>query len=102
MHWFCSDDLSYCVCGITRKYTIAKPLVPTIWFIQEGINLTQKEVMILKEVGFYFHRNHVRSLFGSQSFSPNSLHVPIMSAHNIVQLVDASYWFTIHGGKKVK
>jgi hypothetical protein len=90
MHWFCLDDLSCCVRGITRKYTIVRPLVPTIWFIQEGINLTQNEVIILKEVGFSFDCSHVRSLFGSQLFSPSNLHVPTMSAHNIVQLVDAS------------
>jgi hypothetical protein len=65
MHWFCPDDLSRCVGGATRKYAIARPLVPTIWPIQEGTNLVQNEVTILKEAGFSFDCSHVRSLFGS-------------------------------------
>jgi hypothetical protein len=40
-------------------------------------------------VGFPFDCNHVQSLFGSQSFSPSSSHVPTMNAHNIVWLTNA-------------
>jgi len=82
--------LSHCVNGITRKYAVVRPLVPTIWLIQKGTDLTQKEVITLKEVGFSFDRSHVRSLFSSQLFSPSSLHVLAMSVHNIVQLANAS------------
>jgi hypothetical protein len=35
-----------------QKYAIVRPLVPTIWFIQEGINSIQKEVTTLEEMGF--------------------------------------------------
>jgi hypothetical protein len=37
-----------------QKYVVAKPQVPTVWPIQEGTNLTQKEVTTLKKVGFSF------------------------------------------------
>jgi hypothetical protein len=76
--------------------------VLTIWLIQEGTNLIQKEVITLEEVGFSFDHNRVQSLFGSQLSSPSSSHVVCMSAHNIVQLVDVTCRPTIHGGKKVR
>jgi hypothetical protein len=56
-----------------QKYVVAKPLVPTIWLIQEGTNLIQKEVTTLEEARFSFYYNHAQSLFGSQSSSPRSL-----------------------------
>jgi hypothetical protein len=84
------------------KYIVVRPSIPIVWFIQEGIDLTQKEVITLEEVGFSFDRSHVQSLFGSQSSSPSSLHVLAMSVHNIVWPTDASCWPTTCGGKKVK
>jgi hypothetical protein len=89
-HWLCPNDLNHCVHGITQKYVVARPLVPIVWPIQEGIDLIEKEATTLKEMGFSFDCNHVRSLFGSQSFNSNISHVPIMNAHNIVWLIDAS------------
>jgi hypothetical protein len=59
MHLFCPDDLSRCVGGIVQKYVVSKPLVPTAWLIQEGTNLTQKEVTTLEEAGFSFYCNLV-------------------------------------------
>jgi hypothetical protein len=56
MHWFCLDDLNRCVSGIMGKYAIIRPLVPTIWPIQEGTDLIQKEV-ILEETRFSFDRS---------------------------------------------
>jgi hypothetical protein len=50
--------------------------------IQESINLIQKEVTILEEMGFSFDHNCARSLFGL--FSSSILHVTVMSVHNIV------------------
>jgi hypothetical protein len=44
MHWFCPNDLSHCVHGITQKYVVAKPLVPIVWPIQKGFDLIEKEV----------------------------------------------------------
>ncbi len=65
MHWFCPNDLNCCVSGAMQKYPIARPLVPPIWPIQEGTNLTQKEVTTLKETWFSFNHSCARSLFGS-------------------------------------
>jgi hypothetical protein len=42
-----------------QKYAIARPSIPTVWLIQEGIDLTQKEITTLKEVGFSFDHNRV-------------------------------------------
>jgi hypothetical protein len=90
MHWFWHDNLSRCVDGISQKYAVARPSIPTVWLIQEGIDLVYKEVITLKEVGFPFDCNSVQSLFGSQLFSPYSSHVASMNAHSIVRLVDAN------------
>jgi hypothetical protein len=61
IHWFCLDDLNHCVNGTTRKYAVVRLLVPTIWLIQEGTNLTQKEVITIKEAGFSFDHSCVQS-----------------------------------------
>jgi len=53
--------------GIAQKFVVAKPLVPIVWPIQEGTNLTQKEVTTLEETRFSFNhlfRNNIQSLFG--------------------------------------
>jgi hypothetical protein len=102
MHSFCLDDLNCYVGGTTQKYVIPRPSVLAIWPIKEGTDLTQKEVTTLKEARFSLDCNHVQSFFGSQSSSSSILHVPIMNAHNIVWLVDASCWPTTCGGKKVR
>jgi hypothetical protein len=84
------------------KYVIPRPSIPTKWPIQKGIDLTQKEVTTLEEVGFSFDHNHVQSLFGSQSSSSRISYVPAMNARSIVQPIDVSCWPTTHGGKKVR
>jgi hypothetical protein len=65
IHWFCPNDLSHNVGGIAWKYVVAKLSVPTIWLIQEGIDLIQKEVITFKKLGLSFDHSHVQSLFGS-------------------------------------
>jgi hypothetical protein len=48
--------------GIIQKITVVGHVVPTIWPIQEGITLAQKEVTTLEEAWFsfdYLHRNNV-------------------------------------------
>jgi hypothetical protein len=83
IHWFCFDVLSHCVDGTTQKYVDARPLVPIVWLIQEGTNLTQKAIT-LEEAGFSFYYSCVQSLFGSQSSGPSSLHVAFMNVHHIM------------------
>jgi hypothetical protein len=88
-----------------QKYAIVRPLVPIIWPIQEGINITHKEITTFEEAWFSFdhlRKNNTQSLLGSQSSSSNISHVPTMSGHNLVRLSNASYCLTTHGGKKVK
>jgi hypothetical protein len=102
MHWFCSDDLSHYVHAITWKYAIIRPSIPIVWPIQEDIDLIQKEVTTLKEMGFPYNYSHVQSLFASQSSNSNISHVLVMNVHNIVRSTNASCWPTTHGDKKVK
>jgi hypothetical protein len=59
--------------GRREKYVVARPSIPTVWPIQEGIDLTQKEVTTLEKVGFSFDQSCVQSLFGSQSSSSSML-----------------------------
>ncbi len=91
--------------GIAQKFVVTKPSVPIVWPIQEGTNLTQKEVTTLEEARFSFNhlfRNNTQSLFGFQSSSSNNFHVFVVSYHNLVKPSNASCWPTTHGGKKVK
>jgi hypothetical protein len=91
--------------GQWNFFIIARRAIPIVWPIQEIINLTQKEVIILEEVRFSFdhlHRNNFQSLFGSQSFSSSNSHVCVVSCHSLERLSDANYWPTIYGGKKVR
>jgi hypothetical protein len=55
MHWFCLNDLNHCIDGTMQKYAVARPFVPTIWFVQKGIDSIQKEVITLEKVGFSFN-----------------------------------------------
>jgi hypothetical protein len=90
--------------GTTRKFTIVMLVVPTIWPIQEGINLTQKEVTTLEESRFSFdclRRKNVQSLFGFQSSTSSNSHLPTISCHGHVRSFDASCRPTTCGGKKV-
>ncbi len=40
--------------GIVQKLALIRPTILTLWPIQESINLTQKDVTTLEEVGFSF------------------------------------------------
>jgi len=44
--------------GSLKKYVVACPHVSTVWPIQHGVNLTQKEVSSLEEDGFMFDYEH--------------------------------------------
>jgi hypothetical protein len=104
-HWFSTNDFNHCVGGTTWNFAIARPFVPSVWPIQEGTNLIQKEVTTLKEASFsfdYLCKNNAQIFFGSQSFSLSNSHVPMVSCHNLVKLFDASCSSTTCGGKKVK
>jgi hypothetical protein len=38
--------------GINMKYALDRPTLLSLWLVQEGTNLTQIEVVALKEIGF--------------------------------------------------
>ncbi len=79
--------------GIVQKLAIIRPTIPTLWPIQEGINLTQKDVTTIEEVVFSFDhlcRNNAQSLFGFQSSSSSNSHVLLVSCHSPTRLFDAS------------
>ncbi len=105
-HWFCLDDLSYCISGTLWKFIVVKLVVPIVWPIQKGINLIQNEIIILKEAWFSFdhlHKSNAWSLFSSQSSCSSNSHVPIVvSCPSFVRIFDASCWPTTCGGKKVR
>jgi hypothetical protein len=58
-----------------RKYVFARSQFLTIWQIQHGVNLIQKEVSFLEKVMFFFnskHKNNLWSLFkGEPSTTSN-------------------------------
>ncbi len=45
--WFCADDLICCVGDIKRKYVVDWSVVPLMWLVQVGTNLTRDEVTTL-------------------------------------------------------
>jgi hypothetical protein len=72
--WFCHHDQSCCVGSTKRKYTIGRLIVPSLWLMQEGTNLTQDEVTTLEEVGFLLSEKpkfHPKNLFSDDA----NLHV---------------------------
>ena len=56
--FFSSDDIERCVKGSCRKWvipysdTLERPLVPTIWPVKIGTNLTRSKIVALENVGF--------------------------------------------------
>jgi hypothetical protein len=73
--WFCEDDLIHYVGGIGRKYSVDRPLVPSTWPMQEGIDLTQFEVTTLEEVRFVLCKAckcAPRTLFVNENTTPTN------------------------------
>jgi len=69
--WFCHDDQRCCVGGIGRKYAIGRLIVPSLWLVQEGTNLTQDEVTTLEEVSFFLSKKpkcHPKNLFDDDAY----------------------------------
>jgi hypothetical protein len=50
--WFCANDLIRCVGRIKKKYCVNRPLVPSTWPVQVGIDLIQFKVTTLDEARF--------------------------------------------------
>ena len=50
--WFCSDDIMRCVHGSKCKWVHDWPVLPSIWPVARGTNLTKEEILALEEGGF--------------------------------------------------
>ncbi len=63
----------HCVKGTKRKYFVDKPLVPSMWPVRIGTDLTQFEVTTLEELGFVLCeacKCAPRTLFANESTTP--------------------------------
>jgi hypothetical protein len=98
--------LNRCVGGTLQKFVIVRHIVPIVWPIQKGTNLTQNEFTTLKEVGFSFdcfHKSNTWILFGSQSSCSSNSHVHVVvNCPSVVRPSNVNCWPRTHGGKKVK
>jgi hypothetical protein len=50
--FFCNDDIERCVKGTRRKWFMSRPEVLQIWPVNNGTNLTRKEILALENAGF--------------------------------------------------
>ena len=50
--WFCPDDVKRCVSGSLKKYVLDWPIVPNMWPVKIGTNLSREEVLALENVRF--------------------------------------------------
>jgi hypothetical protein len=76
-----------------------------VWPIQHGVNLAQKEVSSLEEVGSMFDLEHCTnppSLFRGEPSISSNFQVFSKCRSDIIRLVDASNWPTSRCGKRVK
>jgi hypothetical protein len=67
--------------GTKCKYVVERPVVPSIWPMQEGTNLSQDEVKFPKQVGFVF--NKWQLIFPQNIFSEKSS-IPINQPTNVM------------------
>jgi hypothetical protein len=69
--WVYHDDHNRCDGGPKRKYVIGRSILPFIWHVQEGNNLTEDEVTTLKEPNFLLFEKlmcNPRNVFGDDAF----------------------------------
>jgi hypothetical protein len=91
--------------GSSRKYAIVKPHVSSIWLVQHGVNLTQKEVLSLEQVGFLFDLGRCtspRNLFKGEPSTSSNFQVPSACRLDVIKPIDVSNWPTSRCGKKVR
>ena len=50
--WFCADDIIRCVHGSKCGWVHDWPVVPTVWPVAMGTNLSRREVLALEDAGF--------------------------------------------------
>lgn len=54
--WFCVDEMNCYMGGTKRRYVGDIPIIPLIWHVQEGINISHNKVKALKETSFFFYK----------------------------------------------
>jgi hypothetical protein len=59
--WFCPDDIKRCVNGNKKKYVLDWPVVPNIWPMKIGINISRQKVLALEDVGFQLKQREALS-----------------------------------------
>jgi len=72
-------------------------ILATIWLVQHGINLTQKEVSSLEDARFLFdfkHRNNPQSLFRGDLSTSSNIQVLSTYTLNVFRPTNASNWPT--------
>jgi hypothetical protein len=50
--FFCNDDIERCVKGTRRRYIQSRSIIPSIWPVKIGTNLSKKEILDLENIGF--------------------------------------------------
>jgi hypothetical protein len=91
--------------GFSRKYAIARPHVSSIWLVENGVNLTQKEVSSLEQVGFLFDLGrctNLHNLFKGEPSTSSNFQVPSTCRLDVIKPIDANNWPTSRCGTKVR
>jgi hypothetical protein len=50
--FFCNDDIKQCLKDTRWRWVQSRSDVPNIWLVKISINLSRKEILDLKNVGF--------------------------------------------------
>ena len=59
--FFCNDDIERSVKGTKQRWVKSRPDVPNVWPVEIGINLSKKEILDLKCIGFQLPQHVVIS-----------------------------------------
>jgi hypothetical protein len=54
--WFCANYMNHGMGGMNHRYAMDKIVIPLIWLVQEGTNLSHNEVKALEETCFVFNK----------------------------------------------
>ncbi len=90
--WFCVNNLTRCVGGTRRKYCVNRPLVPSMWPVQVGTNLTQFEVITLEEAK--------KNLFEARKCVPQTLFAN--ESTTCSRLANPKAWPKNHNNKPIQ
>jgi hypothetical protein len=78
--FFCNDDIERCVKGTKRRWVKSRPVVPNVWPVKIGTNLSRKEILDLEQAGFQLPQRAVispRRLFGMEELPSDLSSYPI-------------------------